>query len=319
MHTLPARRLAIFAHYDVDGLIDSYVLHYLRGLHEVAATILFVSASDLKQGEAAKLDGIAELVFAGDHGAYDFGSWRRGFEHLGDGIADWDEVILANDSCFAPVFPLTEIFSRMASVECDAWGNSACAGKDGLDYVSSYFLVFRRPVLRDARFRCFWAGLTPAPAESARRFAEGAERKVSHRLMEWGYRLASYIPQSRDHLMTMQGYYVRQIVPMARTPWLKIKMFTENPCDATRIDALLPRVGAHYPRHLIDGYVARRLGTAEPPHYRYAIGRFQWPSPRARAFRLVGKTNRRSWKVNLHIFGIHFPVLLLPLPRRRWR
>lgn len=100
------KRIALFAHYDRDGIIDDYVIYYLRGLTGVAQRILFMSDCALKPGEAAKLDGLAELVFADRHGEYDFGSWKRGFAFLSGDLTGWDEVIIANDSCYAPVYPL---------------------------------------------------------------------------------------------------------------------------------------------------------------------------------------------------------------------
>lgn len=45
----PTRPLMLFARYDLDGLIGSYVLYYLRGLSSVAEKILFVSAFYLRR------------------------------------------------------------------------------------------------------------------------------------------------------------------------------------------------------------------------------------------------------------------------------
>lgn len=98
MADMEIKRIALFAHYDRDGLIDDYVIYYLQGLQKVAQSILFVSNCELAAGEAAKLEGLAELVFAGKHDTYDFGSWKIGFEHIGYNLTGWDEVIIANDS-----------------------------------------------------------------------------------------------------------------------------------------------------------------------------------------------------------------------------
>jgi lipopolysaccharide biosynthesis protein len=124
------KRIALFAHYDRDGIVDDYVIYYLRGLAPVADRILFVSDCELSAGEAAKLEGLAELVFAGRHGEYDFGSWKRGLAHLNYDLAGWDELILANDSCYAPVYPF-EDFEKMKDVSCDFWGPTGNGKKSG--------------------------------------------------------------------------------------------------------------------------------------------------------------------------------------------
>ena len=41
------KRLAIFAHYDKDNIIDDYVIYYLKELKKSFETIIFVSYTDL--------------------------------------------------------------------------------------------------------------------------------------------------------------------------------------------------------------------------------------------------------------------------------
>jgi hypothetical protein len=42
----PGRRtLVFFAHFDLQGVVDPYVVYYLEALHRLGATIVFVSAS----------------------------------------------------------------------------------------------------------------------------------------------------------------------------------------------------------------------------------------------------------------------------------
>ena len=158
------KRIAFFAHYDRDGIIDDYVIHYLRALMRVSECILFASDCELKAGEIGKLDGIAELVFAKRHGEYDFGSWKRCFEAVNYDLSAWDEVIVANDSCCV-VHPIDEFFAKMDRIPCDwwgpTWGQNVLAGdKSEKTHINSYFVVFRLPVLKSEDFLDFWRGVT---------------------------------------------------------------------------------------------------------------------------------------------------------------
>lgn len=57
-----------------DGLVDEYVLYYLRGLSTVAERIPFVSDSPLDTVETTKLSGLAEVVSATRRDEHGFGS-----------------------------------------------------------------------------------------------------------------------------------------------------------------------------------------------------------------------------------------------------
>ena len=176
------RRACLFAGYDRDGIVDDYVVHYLREL-ATFADVFYLADGVLDPGEIDKLDAIAAGAWSMPHAAYDFGSWSLlardlvGWERL----AGYDEVILANDSCFL-VRPLDEVFAEMDGRACDWWSLQATSmefneddvGEDAampLDqarrelvgprrwadvlylHLSSYFQVLRRPVLDDPGFR----------------------------------------------------------------------------------------------------------------------------------------------------------------------
>ena len=119
------RRACLFAGYDRDGIVDDYVVHYLRELAR-HADVFYLADGVLEPGELDKLDGIAAGAWSIPHAAYDFGSWSLlardlvGWERL-DG---YDEVILANDSCFL-VRPLDDVLAEMDARACDWWSLQA--------------------------------------------------------------------------------------------------------------------------------------------------------------------------------------------------
>jgi lipopolysaccharide biosynthesis protein len=296
-------RIAIFAHYDRDGIIDDYVIYYLRGLRRLANRILFVSDCELRSGEAAKLEGLAELVFAGRHGEYDFGSWKRGFARLNYDLSEWDEVIVANDSCYAPIFPFEHVFDKMSKIDCDFWGPSAVQNdKNYNNHLCSYFLVFRHSVLCDEAFIDFWKQIAPQP--EVKKVIELYEIGLSQLLIRRGYRWKSSMP---PNLSTTKTDFLRYTLPQYQPSWLKVRFLRDNPLCAEHIAKHLPQIYPHYPRLLIDTHLTRIIGTAAPSHHYYPKYEMQMA-----ILRIDSKIKRRikkgsvqtRLKIYMSIFGL---------------
>ncbi len=309
------KRIAIFAHYDGDAVIDEYVLYYLRGLRAVADRVLFVSDGALPPAETAKLGGLAELVATGRHGEYDYGSWKRGLAFIGDGIGSWDEIILANDSCYAPVFPFEDAFARMAGEPCDVWGPTGYRDRDGLKFLNSYFLVFRRTVLNGADFWEFWSGIRPRASKDE--VVGDYEMGLSRMLLARGYRLGTLVPPDQVDL-PVHGDYARRLMVMHRSSWLKVSLFRDNPTRVPRLGDVLTAIDRFYPRRLIDAHQLRLTQTDDPCHYHFWLGAFRWSWRDGRTLRIIGRTRRdRWWKLYVQLFGLTVFAFVLPLARRQ--
>ncbi|MFK7940773.1 MAG: CDP-glycerol glycerophosphotransferase family protein [Roseovarius sp.] len=179
------RRICLFAAYDADGIVDEAVLEYLRDLSK-HADIYYLADCLMDEDELRKLDGLVKGAWAQRHGMYDFGSYSVLARDLvgWDVIDSYDELILANDSCYL-VHPLAQTFETMATRPCAWWGLQATKGlistmhqnliPEGAPvsiedikahhltrfehdpvydfHVGSYFMAFRRDVIRDEGFR----------------------------------------------------------------------------------------------------------------------------------------------------------------------
>src|ERR1700731_3002839 len=74
----PERRtLALFAHFDLQGVVDPYVVYYLEALHRLGATIIFVSGSpSLTPESVAPIRAFCAGIFTRRTLSLDFGSWH---------------------------------------------------------------------------------------------------------------------------------------------------------------------------------------------------------------------------------------------------
>lgn len=145
------KRLALFAAYSASGCIPKTTIHYLQGLREVCDNIIFIMNAPVLLDEAEKLRGIVRYAIFQHHGGYDFNSWKIGYEFSKkNGLLNSDvtsELILANDSCYGPIFPFSEAFETMESRPCDFWGLTSYTGFVNVEHVQSFFVVLRRKVL----------------------------------------------------------------------------------------------------------------------------------------------------------------------------
>ncbi len=185
VHDSTPRRVCLFAGYDAQGVVDDYVVEYVRELSRFA-DVYYLCDEHLDPEELDKLRPWTQGAWGVRHSAYDFGSWSMlAGELVGwETIEQYDEMLLVNDSCYL-LRPLDEVFARMEERDCDWWGLQAtkflaatALSPSNVDrppipidevrerwlptydedeiydfHIGSYFLAYRRPVIRDAHFR----------------------------------------------------------------------------------------------------------------------------------------------------------------------
>ncbi len=164
------KRLAIFAHYDKQCIIDEYVVFYLESLKKNVDKIIFVSDCILSSTELKKIDHLVFQTICEEHGEYDFGSYKRGFALLNqqfqNELLEADELVFANDSCYC-LRSLESIFLDVESNDCDVWSLGDDYENPQVSsfyltkryYLQSYFIVFRKSVFLESFFHNFLNGV----------------------------------------------------------------------------------------------------------------------------------------------------------------
>lgn len=179
--------LCVFAHYDRDGIIDDYVIHYLEALARLGCETVFVStAPGLDANCIERIRPLTTRIILRENRGYDFGSWRDGLATCGE-LTRYDRLLIVNDSVYGPIRDLGEVFETMRDRGAPAWGIT-----DSLVYVhhlQSYFLVFERPVLESDVFQDFWREL-PDHLFKHSVIVQG-ELGLSRRLARAGFELAA--------------------------------------------------------------------------------------------------------------------------------
>lgn len=260
------RRTAVVASYFGDGRISAALVYLLTGLREVVDNVVFVADCKVLPDEMEKLRGLVTLAKVERHGQYDFGSYRRGLELCrSEGlleIADVDELVFINDSNYGPVFPFSESFSAMSSRPCDFWGYTGY-NAFGNRHISSYFYVFRRPVVDSGNIDEFLKGV------QGRLMRDNVIVRFELRMTKWlqdnGFAWETYVPfgvvpgsPMKYPLVTLGKY---------RTPLLKVKVVNgDSYDDHQKVLSLLEKVNPELRRLITVRPLARehyRIGYAE--------------------------------------------------------
>ena len=186
------RRLVIYAAYDADGFVDKADIYYIQALQEVADNIIYIADNELIAGEAEKISKEVNYIKAEKHGEYDFGSYKRGFMYAKEHgmLDDIDELILCNDSCYAPIYPFKSIFDKMQNEQIDFWGITE--NIEIARHIQSYFMVFRPQVFKTKAFENFLASVKPQ--KQVRDVIENYEIGLSQILIKANFICKAYIP-----------------------------------------------------------------------------------------------------------------------------
>lgn len=115
------RTLILFAHFDPHGIIDPYVTHYLKALHGLGASIVFVSGSPALTPESvAPIRSLCAGIYTRRTLSLDFGSWHLAWCILRDrgwSLDQFDRFAIVNDSVFGPLFPLGEMWNSFRGAD----------------------------------------------------------------------------------------------------------------------------------------------------------------------------------------------------------
>jgi lipopolysaccharide biosynthesis protein len=153
------RRICFFAHYDAKSEIKDYVRFYIKELKTVCEEIIFISVSNISDDEKLKLSPYIKSFINRENKGYDFGSWKCGMESVGyENLSQYDEVLLCNDSCFGPIIPFKDVFSKMEKSKSDAWSITTCYAMNY--HMQSYFMVIKKQIFTKDWFKDFFVNIS---------------------------------------------------------------------------------------------------------------------------------------------------------------
>lgn len=249
-----AKRIVFFAHFDKQNVIDDYVVYYLRRLRETATCIVFVSTSELRATEIAKIKDLCFKIIVRENVGYDFMSWKVALSSID--IRDYDELIICNDSVYGPLFSFEEVFAAMKEQECDFWGITG--SHQWAYHIQSYFIVFKKSVFLSPAFGEFFSGVSQQ--KNKLDIISKYEVGLSQALIRAGFKAKTYIqyvpsfwnklkyltfdrlvkylkwmfPTPKKEMfanlsINMTHFFWKDIITRDRMPFIKIELLRDNP------------------------------------------------------------------------------------------
>lgn len=178
MSVLPtgARRLGIYSFYDADGIVDHFVPYFLTDLKENLEALIIVVNGQILVEEKQKLLALTPHVIVRENQGFDIWGYKTGLDAMGwTDLAVYDEIILANNTIFGPLYPFHDVFATMDPRDVDFWGLTR-HGEHEIDptgcnvygyipvHVQSYFCGFRRSFFQTEAFQSYWDNLPALPS-----------------------------------------------------------------------------------------------------------------------------------------------------------
>ncbi len=255
--TKNGNKLCFFSHYDKDGIIDPYVIHYLEKLLSLGCDIIFVSAAEaIAKNELENMKNICAQVILKENIGYDFGSWKTALTSSEQLLGNYEKLILCNDSVYGPFHDLQNIFLQMQERELDVWGITE--SRDMGYHLQSYFLVFDKKVFQDFKFLHFWESYTIYKYK--RNVIEYYEVGLSRYMLKNAYKLAAYCPmdQSMSDTYNMSHFSWKSLITDKGCPFLKIELLRDNPMmiDLSEVKDVIGNE-IDYPIELISNHLKR--------------------------------------------------------------
>lgn len=235
------KRLGIFVTYDKDGIIDDYVCYLLQSLKPWLADLVIVCNGRIQAGQYPKLYEFTDHIFTRENRGYDITAWKTAiFEFVGiKKAAEYEEIIIFNDSFYGPLYPWKEVFQKMDLLEVDFWGltkhSEAIESVRGIipEHIQSYFMAVRRNLFISDDFASYWNELDLTNKNFLDAILQHEFKFTSH-FTKLGYRWQVYVDapelESAQPEKNYNHYYLSplEIVRDHRFPIVKKKALYEK-------------------------------------------------------------------------------------------
>ncbi|MDR2579698.1 MAG: rhamnan synthesis F family protein [Fibromonadaceae bacterium] len=233
--------------HDPDGIADDYIFYLLHKIKCYANHLVIVCNGAMQNEYVVKLKKLSDELFIRKGGDFDCGAFKDVFTKLlgWEKVDLYDELLLLNDSCFGPIFPLEDIFDEMEG-KSDFWGitaqNKIDKSKKTYDYeqnilpyhLQPYFLIVEKRMLLSTDFKEFWntLGETDTYSKATTQY----ELRLTDFFESRGYKSAVYI-DNKDFFSSHESNYIYIIFDTYRLltehalPFIKRKSLLMEPKD----------------------------------------------------------------------------------------
>ena len=232
-------RLAVYCFYDRDGIVDDYVIYFLKELRKNVSRICCVVNGKLTESGRKSLEECSDEVIGRVNEGLDAGAYAFFVKSRYDEIKTYDELIFCNNSFFGPLYPLADVFCEMEGrkVKYDFWGMTIHPRTEGVihksqrlpyvnEHIQSYFIVFTKTVTDSETFINFFRNLP-----EIHKFYEAVclyELEITRVLSEAGFSYGSLVDNKDLPKANSTILYPDLLIQKKKFPFIKRKVFIED-------------------------------------------------------------------------------------------
>lgn len=195
-------RVAVFAFYDKDGMVDDYICVLLQEMKVHCRKLLFVVNGELSSEGRVKIEQLGAEILMRENAGLDISGYKAGILYLEETLSTYDELVMLNQTIYGPIYPFAEMFDEMNARDVDFWGMTKHPGIDEDPWgtaggervpahLQSYFVVVRKPMLTSEDFLTYWKELPTI--ETYYDAVGGHEAWFTERFEQKGYKSDVYI------------------------------------------------------------------------------------------------------------------------------
>jgi rhamnosyltransferase len=166
-----AKRVAIVCFYDPEGIVDEFVSFFLQNLKSYVNRLIVVCNGGVNESGCQQLSEVSDELYFRDNTGLIALAYKHGIETVGwASLAEYDDLILANTTCFGPVFSLGDFFAALDASDKGLYGIFRANRVDNVrsrnntpnpygynpEGPISNFYVVRSNFLHSPSFKRFW-------------------------------------------------------------------------------------------------------------------------------------------------------------------
>lgn len=236
-NTSKLNKLAIFFFYDKDGVVDDYITYLLEDMKRNVSELMVVCNGVLTPEGRKKFLQITDNILVRENVGFDVWAYKSAIDLYGfDKLSTFDEVVFFNFTIFGPLYPFSEMFSKMDTLDVDFWGITEYHEVDydpfgTIKYgyiprhIQSHFIVVRSSMLLSIEFKKYWTDMQPITSyEEAIGFHEAIFTKHFEGI---GFKSSAYIDTKSLSKHTYDPLIMipRLLVEHYKCPIIKRKSF----------------------------------------------------------------------------------------------
>ncbi|MFT4306908.1 MAG: rhamnan synthesis F family protein [Microbacterium sp.] len=162
------KRLLVYVVYDPRGDVEEYIPYALDKLRPHCSHILAVANGGLSDVGRDRLRPVVDQLIERENRGFDIWGYKTGLDAMADRMAEFDEVLLVNDTWFGPVRPFAPVFERMERRPLHFWGMTDHMRVEPhpftqtgyLPYhLQSYWVAVRRQMVETEEWKAYWRDL----------------------------------------------------------------------------------------------------------------------------------------------------------------